>query len=52
MGERTNTLHDGVFRVPWYHRRGRVPPAKLHKITDRLVGVWKKEGYGRCLVFC
>ena len=41
LTDRSNTLKDGDFRMPWYHRRGRVQPGKLRKITERLVGTWK-----------
>lgn len=42
--ERANTNKDlQGYRVPYYHRRQRVPPGKLRSITDKLVPLWKKK---------
>ena len=44
MTERANTVMDlQGYRVPYYHRRQRVPPGKLRSITDRFVPEWKKK---------
>ena len=43
MTDRVNAPSDGQFRMPWYHRRGRVQPGKLRKVTEGLVSVWKKK---------
>ena len=43
MTDRSNTVEDGCFRVPWYHRRQRVPPGKCRKITENLVSGWKTK---------
>eukprot|EP00974_Lingulodinium_polyedra_P124884 11192369-Lingulodinium_polyedra.AAC.1 len=43
MAERSNVLRDKAFREPWYHRRGRVQPGKLRKITETLVGPLKEK---------
>eukprot|EP00975_Prorocentrum_lima_P066070 12907090-Prorocentrum_lima.AAC.1 len=40
LTDRTNTS-TGPFRQPHYHRRGRVPPGKLRKVTDHLRQVWE-----------
>ena len=42
--ERANTVKDPQgYRVPYYHRRQRVPPGKLRSITDKLVRKWKMK---------
>ena len=44
MTDRANAVLDQQgYRVPYYHRRERVPPGKLRKITDKLVPIWKKK---------
>ena len=42
--ERANTFEDPQgYRVPYYHRRKRVPPGQMRSITDRLVPRWKEK---------
>ncbi len=38
--DRSNTVKDGDFNVPWFHRRRRVPPKELRHITEQLVKDW------------
>ncbi len=44
---RSNTVKDGEFNVPWFHRRGRASPKELRHITEHLVKDWdtmRKDG--------
>ena len=46
LAERPNAFKYGDFKMPWYHRRGRVPPDKLRNITEHMVQKWKTEESG------
>lgn len=52
MTDRANAAFDKQgYRVPYYHRRKRVPPGTLRKITDKLVPTWKKKRRGEGELF-
>ena len=42
--EHANTKKDPQgYRVPYYHRRKRVPPGQLRSITDKFIPEWKNK---------
>ena len=41
--DRSNTYWKGAYRVPYFHRRQRVPPGKMRKITTNLITQWKEK---------